>query len=227
MRLLVGIGIIALLLPAPSFGEYFRYTDKNGVLHFVDDEGLIPPEYRPAATTHMTEEDRLSPEERAGRKTLREEEALREEQRKSREKRDARTATPKPVETPVTVRGNQVLVPVLAASGGREAELLLLLDTGASRTLIYRRAVESLGLKDGTEALGRVAGGALIKANRVLFDVFRVGPWEGRDVEAFVMDQVGPAGPFDGMLGMDLLGQMDIRVDYARKVIVWTSPPGR
>jgi len=41
-------------------------------------------------------------------------------------------------ETQVIIRGNQVLVPVILGYRGRQTEALLLLDTGASITVLYQ-----------------------------------------------------------------------------------------
>ena len=39
---------------APAFGEYYQYTDPNGVLRFTDDLASVPPDQRPDVKTHQS-----------------------------------------------------------------------------------------------------------------------------------------------------------------------------
>ena len=38
--------LIGLLIPSQVRSEFFRYVDKDGKVHYVDDMSRIPPEYR-------------------------------------------------------------------------------------------------------------------------------------------------------------------------------------
>jgi hypothetical protein len=38
----------------PAFGEYYQYTDQNGILRFTDDLASVPPDQRPGVTTHQS-----------------------------------------------------------------------------------------------------------------------------------------------------------------------------
>jgi hypothetical protein len=38
----------------PAFGEYYQYTDRNGVLRFTDDLASVPPDQRPGVKTHQS-----------------------------------------------------------------------------------------------------------------------------------------------------------------------------
>jgi hypothetical protein len=70
-------------------------------------------------------------------------------------------------ETKVTVKGNQVLVPVTLGYGGREVQVSLLLDTGASITTLNREAVKKFQLTQPQRAKLIVPGGKTIDADVV------------------------------------------------------------
>ena len=43
-----------VLLSAPVYGEYYQYTDADGVLRFTDNIAAVPPEQRPKVKTHQS-----------------------------------------------------------------------------------------------------------------------------------------------------------------------------
>ena len=47
---------MVVCLATPAFGEYYQYTDSNGVLRFTDDLASIPPDQRPDVKTHQSVE---------------------------------------------------------------------------------------------------------------------------------------------------------------------------
>ncbi len=59
-RLTLGLVALSLLLPPASWAKILKYVDRNGNIHVVDDESLIPPEYRPDTRMYSDpESDRL------------------------------------------------------------------------------------------------------------------------------------------------------------------------
>jgi len=125
--------------------------------------------------------------------------------------------------TRVRIRGNAVLVPVTVAYGGREADLHLLLDTGASMTTIHAGVAERLSVDLGRAKKIRVqvVGGDVLEARSVALDRLTVGPHTRRDVTVVVLPHKGPAARHDGLLGMDVLRGLEYRVDFRKQVIVW------
>ncbi|MBE0599580.1 MAG: aspartyl protease family protein [Desulfuromonadales bacterium] len=212
--------------PTAALAEFYKYIDRNGVTVFVDEEHKIPPQYRQHRQTYREELDHLPAEQRAAiREERQREDAAAREQRQARESRQREEQRRRDYEeamtTPVTIRGNQVLVPVQVASGGRRVKVVLLLDTGASRTVFHRGAIQSLQLPAGQKSLIQVAGGALINTEVVRFSQLRVGPFEIPGPSALVIEHSGLASGMDGLLGMDFLRNLNFRIDYDKQLIHW------
>jgi len=125
--------------------------------------------------------------------------------------------------TRVRIRGNAVLVPVTIVHGGREADVHLLLDTGASATTIHTGVADQLSIDLGRAKKVRiqVVGGDVLEARAVALDRLTVGPHTKRDVTVVVVPHKGQAARYDGLLGMDVLRGLEYRVDFKKQVIVW------
>jgi clan AA aspartic protease (TIGR02281 family) len=125
--------------------------------------------------------------------------------------------------TKVTVIGNSVLVPVTVVYQGNQADVQLLLDTGASGTVINTEVADRLNVNLSTarKTRGRVVGGAVIEAYQVTLSRVTVGPHTKENAAVFVITHKGPAAKYDGLLGMDVLRGLKYSVDFEKQIILW------
>lgn len=213
-------GLLTSITPAQAL--IYKYVDDNGRLVFVDDESKIPPRYRQQTDQIKEEKDRLSPDEYEALQRERAQEELEQEAAQRAARKAARHAErQRALQTPVVIRGNHVMLPVEVSDGRHRARLQMVLDTGASSTVIHRSALESLKLSEGDKYLARVAGGGAIVSERVKFIYIEVGPFRAKNVSAMVIDPKGPPLPYDGLLGNDFLRHHPYEIDYDNALITW------
>lgn len=125
--------------------------------------------------------------------------------------------------TKVTIVNNQVLVPVKLGYGGKEAEALLLLDTGAVGTIIHGDVAAHLKIEldKAIKVKGTVVGGGTVEARLAQLGYLKIGPHRIPDMIVAVIEHKGPQVMFDGLLGMDFLGSVKYELDMRNQVIRW------
>lgn len=209
------MAIFLLLLISRAEAEVYQYVNDKGRKVFVGSPSQIPHQYRnqskmlkPSAQVSNTSAFSTSNQSAADNFSNR---------------RDVRRLEIqlRLLETRVVVRGNQVLVPVTVTYHGRDVEVKMLLDTGASGTVFYRNALAKLEADSESAGYAQVAGGGVVKISSVEFDRIKVGPFKARHIRAFVMNNKSPNSGFDGLLGMDFLMNVEYKIDFARQVIIW------
>lgn len=211
--------VVSLLLASSLFSlaDIYKYRDANGQLGFVDDPSKIPPQFRSdvtsvseaktPASSHSLQDSKKDPSIEPSPQQKRAERAAAQRQREQ--------------QTPIRVNGNRILVPVEVSMGNRTVKLSLLLDTGASSTVFHRQALDQLELPDGKSYNARVAGGGVVKSQRIRFRQINIGPFQQRKTFAMVINTQGRDLPFDGMLGMDFLKNHPYNIDFENQVINW------
>lgn len=178
---------MALVMAAPSSADFFQYTDKDGTVVIVDDQGKIPAPYRKKTKTTRSD------------------------------------SGGNPGGTAVTIRNNKVFVPVTLSYRNKTVDVTMLLDTGASSTTISIEVAKRLGIRPESTDMGisRVADGRLLHTFVTTLDYLAVGPKMKSGVQVSILPASGPPLPFDGLLGMNFLGDFNYHLDVNSGMINW------
>jgi predicted aspartyl protease len=125
--------------------------------------------------------------------------------------------------TAVRIQNRQVLVPVRFNYRDRTVDAWLLLDTGATTTMISSNLANRLGIKPAStqSQLSRVADGRVVQSFRTDVDYMAVGPKIKHRATVSIMPSNGPGIGFDGLLGMNFLEDFPYRLDMNTQVIEW------
>ena len=118
---------------------------------------------------------------------------------------------------PVTLNAGTIIVPV---TFNRTVTANLLLDTGASMTMISRRLASNLALP--AIASGAISGiGGTISAQIARVDSIKVGDAEVGAMAVAIHD-LSRFPRSEGLLGMDFLSRFHLSVDSAKQLLVLT-----
>ena len=233
-------GVAVCLAASPLGAEFYKYTDKSGRTVYVDEVWKIPAEYQNQAGRYAEKFDHLPADQKSQaaesdqerqralelehqRQTevLLRELRVREDLDRTRQAEIDQQNKLKAMETRVTITNNQIVVPVSFSNGGLEAATQLILDTGATHTVIYRSFASQLNILGLAAGLSTVASGQSVISQVGKVDSMKVGPIQARDFPVIIMPFEGPPTFYSGLLGMDFLSRVEYVLDYENQVIRW------
>ncbi|CAB5122093.1 hypothetical protein D3OALGA1CA_2643 [Olavius algarvensis associated proteobacterium Delta 3] len=211
-----------LMIPTGVHAEFYKYTTEEGQVNYVDDLSKVPPEYLNQVKTYKTEEDILTESQKARRRSReQQQEALQRQAQLEEESRQKKQKAKAALRTKVTIRNDRVMVPVIIGYGILKTEALLVLDTGASITTLYRGVVDRLYMQSFEWTTARTAAGNQIDVGLATLDYIQVGPHRRENIRAGIVETTGTAMGHDGLLGMDILRGVNYRIDFTNQMIIW------
>jgi hypothetical protein len=190
------LALTLTLLTTPATAEIVKYTDDQGINHYVDGLQSVPQQYRSRAVPLGMSND--------GKATV---------------------GAPAPA-TAVTggatityLPGQRIMVNA-TVNGSTPAQLML--DTGADRTMINPRVLAAAGVSlsrpVGSAMVTGVGG-----AQEMQFVTINTLEVAGATVGRLVVAAHGVEGAGDGLLGRDFLDNFSVNID-AKKGVVTLSP---
>ncbi|MCK5542308.1 MAG: aspartyl protease family protein [Desulfobacterales bacterium] len=220
-------------MPHNSVSEFYQYINKDGIKCYTDDPSLIAEIEDGKITTHKDKYDGLDEQEKKKLKEQETQEILKlkqktqeaiEDYRKNERIKDAKEAKEirlKNRSTPIKFSRNRILASVTIGYSGREVTVDLILDTGASITVLYNSVAEQLEINTGKQSAARVAGGGIVKTKIVEIEYLKVGPKTYKTPTIMVLNNKGPPRDFHGLLGQDFLSHFEYTIDYSKNLIIW------
>jgi len=215
--------VLLLAAAAAHAGDYYKWIDGAGSVHFADSLEGVPPEYRdqieagemaePPATLATTPSDGASPNDATTGSA-------------------AAPAAPGPSDLPRyevpyhEYEGLARRILVQARINDR-ITVPMAIDTGAPETMISAALARRLGLFEGDEGALLVTTGGIGGRDlgvRVILDKVEIGGAVNPFVPATVI-RAPISSQFDGLIGMGFVSLYQVSIDPGRSVIVFQALP--
>ncbi len=206
MRKILLIAILLLMGISLGYGEIYKWVDEKGTVHFTDDLSSIPEKYLPNAEVRKTSMEILTPgvKEKVPFLSI------------------PKTSEPEGFEVNLLRRGELWLAEVIL---NERVKRHLIVDTGASFTLINQEIRKDLGLtlNENTPFIPMATVSGVILTPLMTLKSIRVGNAEVENVEAVVFNM--PSGQ-DGLLGNSFLSKFKVVLDSAHAKMTLYSMQG-
>jgi clan AA aspartic protease (TIGR02281 family) len=189
--------LASLTFTAPLYGQIYRWTDEKGTVHLSDDPSRIPEKFRTNTETRRSPREN-PPADEKGKSASGAALSL-----------PVRFPEPKPVEITL-LRRNDLLLAEVVLNGRVRRNLIV--DTGASFTLINRQTAGELGIviDENTPVLITASVTDVVLMHLVTLRSVQVGTAEVENVEALVYTT---SSVNDGLLGNSFLNRFRVTVD--------------
>ncbi|VFQ44234.1 retropepsin-like aspartic protease [Desulfoluna butyratoxydans] len=205
-----------VLSSGTGYAEFYQYRNEDGVICFTDDLSQVPKEEAEKSKVFYDQFDE-KPEEPVV--DLKEEEMTKEE----RERKGKPAPVANAPSTRFTFADNKILVRVTIGNNNRTVSAILLLDTGASTTVIHKALARRIGLRNMATGQASVAGGHTIQTGITRADFISLGPKKLENPTITVIPYYGGHTQHEGLLGMDFLKHFPHTIDTANHRILWAK----
>jgi hypothetical protein len=208
--ILIPVILLTLLTPALLTARIYIWTDAEGIKHFSQE----PP---PEQASEVMVQDELQYDPSADAKQRRNESDPNASPPQSQPSKSVAGRQ----QTRIVLEGNVILVPTTLSYGGRQIDTQLVLDTGASSTILHAPLADRLGIRPAVNTKVRIASGEMINAQAVTMEAIQAGPHTLRGARTLIIRHQGPQTAHQGLLGLNFLGQYPYSLDMRSMVINW------
>jgi hypothetical protein len=220
--LLVLLAAIGVPFPAPA-ADIFMWTDDKGTIHFSDAASDVPARYRKSIKTKkFGPDEELPPAKPAAAPEPPDDEVT----PTPTDSEPAAAATPKRFEVPYEAYEGSAKRLLVSVRFNDRVTAPMILDTGAPRSLISMKVAKDLGVLDDDQgrlivAIGGIGGSAT--AIRTVINSIQIGGARIEFVPVEISQSISAA--FEGLIGMDFLGDYSTNIDPARKLVIFEEVP--
>ena len=128
---------------------------------------------------------------------------------------DSTLLSPNSVVIPIQTNGASVIVPVVL---NRSVQTNMILDTGASFTVVSQQLAGQLGLR-ATRRVSLVTANGIVGAPLAPLGSLKVGEAEAANLTVVIQD-LPAAANLGGLLGLDFLSRYHVSIDSRRQLLV-------
>ena len=221
LKYVVSILLSSLILIThnTAYAQIYHYVNDAGRKIYVDRLSQVPPKYKSQLRKKSVVETKIDPIQQ--HKYAIENAALAQKMA-ARNAKNKLLALSKQMKTKVQIYQNKVVVPVNISYVGQKKTVNLLLDTGASATVLNLNTLPNFDPESTRVSYAQVAGGGLIKTWQLSLNTLSFGPINFDDKKVLMIQHQGPSST-DGLLGMDVLSQLDYKINFRERHIIWNK----